>query len=84
MCAEKNNKRSKTAPFIIESMATAIIKTLEKFKVKKIQLIIKSSLRIHLRILVYRLLRANYAINSILDRRIAAHNGVRGRAIKRR
>jgi ribosomal protein S11 len=84
MCSEKNNRRSKVIPFIVEAMSKKIIKVFRTLHISLVQLILKTSLRAHLRILVYRLSKANFKISSILDRRIAAHNGVRARSLKRR
>lgn len=83
-CVDKNNRRGKVAPFVIDSMATKIIKVLYAFKIKLVTIIMRTSLRVHMRILVSRLIRERYQISSILDRRIEAHNGVRARAPKRR
>jgi ribosomal protein S11 len=84
MCSEKNNRRNKVAPFIIEAMALKLIQILRSFKIVALAIIMRSSLRSHLRILISKLSKFNYKITAINDRRIVAHNGVRGRAIKRR
>jgi ribosomal protein S11 len=83
-CVEKNNRRGKVAPFVIEAMAARIIKVLQAFNIKFVTIIMRTSLRVHVRILVSKLIRERYQISSILDRRITAHNGVRARALKRR
>lgn len=84
MCTEKNNRRTKVAPFIVETMALKLVQVLQKFKIVALIVIMRSSLRSHLRILVSKLVKYNYKILSISDRRIVAHNGVRGKSIKRR
>lgn len=84
MCALKNNKREKLAPFIVEVMTKKILEILNKFKIRNIEIIVRSFFRVHLRVLVYQLVRNNFIINVIKDRRIVPHNGVRGRALKRR
>jgi ribosomal protein S11 len=84
MCSDKNNRRSKIIPFIVEAMSKKIIKVFRALNISLVQLILKTSLRAHLRVLVYRLSKANFHVSSILDRRIAAHNGVRARSLKRR
>ena len=38
-CVEKNNRRGKVAPFVIEAMATKIIKVLQAFNIKLITII---------------------------------------------
>jgi len=83
-CAQNNNRRQKTAPFVMEAMTNKINKVLRNFRITSLEIIVKSTLRVHIRILVHRLGLANYIISAILDRRLVAHNGVRSRAPKRR
>lgn len=83
-CVEKNNRRGKVAPFVIEAMSVKILKVLAAFKVRSVTIIMRTSLRVHVKILISKLLMERYNISSIKDRRITAHNGVRSRALKRR
>jgi ribosomal protein S11 len=83
-CVEKNNRRGKVAPFVIEAMTVKIVKVLAAFKIRSLAIIMRTSLRVHVKILISKLLMERYNISSIKDRRITAHNGVRSRAAKRR
>lgn len=82
-CSDNNNKRIKGSPITLELMVAKVRKILRKIKVRCVELVIRSKVRAQLKSIQRLLQNYGFRITKIKDRRIAAHNGMRGRNIRR-
>ena len=77
MVTQVKNLKVSRSQDILEKMVKNIKDKLTFIRIKKLEVVFKSKAKWHFRILKSQLKRFGIRIVSILDKRIAAHNGVR-------
>lgn len=78
-----NNKRRKTIAQAVERIVYYIVKFLNLYNIKYLHLILKMRIKAHVFTLLTRLNYYGFEILSIISRRKIAHNGVRGKSLRR-
>lgn len=78
-----NNKRIKRSPITLSKMLLILRKAFVANKLKKVEIVLKTKISSELNSIVRQLTGFGIRILKISDFRIHAHNGVRGRRIRR-
>src|ERR1044071_6999899 len=83
MCDDIPNRRRKRMPQAIEKIVYHLKDYFKKYKITHIHLILKMRVKAHVYTLIYKLKTYGIKILSIISRRLIAHNGVKGRNLRR-
>jgi|SRR5579884_2113430 len=76
-------KKSKKSPQAVENIVSALVPYLEIYKIKNLIIILKVRFSNHIVILVKELFDRGYNIVKFLNKNKIAHNGMRGRKLRR-
>lgn len=79
----QGNKRQKKAPQVLEPIVARLLPSFKQHQLQSFEIWLKSRFSWHVQILLKELSLRNFAVLSIVDKRVVAHNGVRGRKIRR-
>ena len=77
------NKRPKKAPQVLEPIVSLLLPCFRRYELQSFEIWLKSRFSWHVQILLKELSLRNLAVLSIVDKRVVAHNGVRGRKPRR-
>jgi ribosomal protein S11 len=77
------NKRRKKIPQAVEKIAAGINNYLKLYNITHIHLILKMRIKSHVYTLLSKLYSYGIIISSITSKRLIAHNGVKGRNLRR-
>lgn len=83
MVVESNSKRRKRIAQAVEDIMYYMSKYLRFYKISKVHLIFKIKVKSHVYTLVNRLKYHGFLIGSMCSRLCTAHNGVRGKKLRR-
>lgn len=77
------NKRPKKAPQALEPMMQRLGPRFKEHNLTSFEIWLKSPFSWHVQVLIKELSARNFSLISIVDKRVIAHNGVRGRKPRR-
>lgn len=78
------NKRRKLSSQTIELMVARLIFFLKLYKIRRVQVVLKNSVKSYLRTLIKEFNYHGFPIKQFVDVKKVAHNGVRGRKLRRK
>lgn len=77
------NKRPKKAPQALEPMVARLLPSFQQHQLSTFELWLKSPFSWHVQVLLKELSVHRLSVLSVVDKRVVAHNGVRGRKPRR-
>jgi ribosomal protein S11 len=78
-----NNKKKKKTPQAVEEIMRGLIEYIKLYNIGSIMIILRCKISPHIYTMVKELLVAGIEIKGYYDKRVVAHNGMRGRKMRR-
>ena len=78
-----NNKKKKKTPQAVEEIMRGVIEYIKLYDIASIMVILRCKVSPHIYTIVKELLVSGIAIKGYYDKRVIAHNGMRGRKMRR-